>query len=66
MIVYQARVFWFCEELLERYKDDMRVGMISGDNFQKGIIKEKLTTIFLFIIIFGDGQVGLIGGKTMM
>lgn len=29
--------FWFCEELLERYKDDMRVGMISGDNFQKGI-----------------------------
>lgn len=29
--------FWFCEELLERYRDDMRVGMISGDNFQKGI-----------------------------
>lgn len=29
--------FWFCEELLERYKDDERVGMISGDNFQKGI-----------------------------
>lgn len=29
--------FWFCEELLERYKDDMRVGMISGNNFQKGI-----------------------------
>lgn len=29
--------FWFCEELLERYKDDMRVGMISGDNFQNGI-----------------------------
>lgn len=29
--------FWFCEELLERYKDEMRVGMISGDNFQKGI-----------------------------
>lgn len=29
--------FWFCEELLERYKDDKRVGMISGDNFQNGI-----------------------------
>lgn len=29
--------FWFCEELLEMYKDDMRIGMISGDNFQKGI-----------------------------
>lgn len=29
--------FWFCEELLEKYKDDMRVGQISGDNFQNGI-----------------------------
>jgi len=29
--------FWFCEELLERYKDDMRVWHISGDNFQNGI-----------------------------
>ena len=29
--------FWFCEELLERYKEDMRVGQISGDNFQKGV-----------------------------
>ena len=29
--------FWFCEELLKRYKDDMRVGQISGDNFQKSI-----------------------------
>lgn len=29
--------FWFCEELLIRYKDDMRVGQISGDNFQKEI-----------------------------
>jgi hypothetical protein len=28
--------FWFCEELLERYKDDMRVWHISGDNFQNG------------------------------
>jgi hypothetical protein len=28
--------FWFCEELLERYKDDLRVWHISGDNFQEG------------------------------
>lgn len=28
--------FRFCEELLERYRDDERVGMISGDNFQFG------------------------------
>lgn len=29
--------FWFCEELLERYKDDMRVWHIGGSNFQNGI-----------------------------
>ena len=28
--------FRFCQELLERYRDDQRVGMISGDNFQFG------------------------------
>ncbi len=25
--------FWFCQELLERYKDDKRVGQISGFNY---------------------------------
>lgn len=29
--------FWFCEELLERYKDDKRIAHIGGCNFQKGI-----------------------------
>jgi len=28
--------FFFCEELLERYHDDERIGIISGDNFQLG------------------------------
>lgn len=28
--------FRFCEELLARYRDDERIGMISGDNFQFG------------------------------
>lgn len=28
--------FRFCQELLERYRDDDRIGMISGDNFQFG------------------------------
>ena len=27
--------FAFCDELLARYRDDERVGMISGDNFQR-------------------------------
>lgn len=29
--------FWFCEELLEKYKDDMKVWHISGSNFQSNI-----------------------------
>ncbi|MCL0077897.1 hypothetical protein M1N61_02445 [Peptococcaceae bacterium] len=28
--------FRFCQELLERYRDDERIGMISGNNFQFG------------------------------
>ncbi len=28
--------FMFCEELLERYHEDQRIGIISGDNFQFG------------------------------
>jgi hypothetical protein len=28
--------FRFCDELLEKYKDDQRISMISGDNFQFG------------------------------
>lgn len=28
--------FRFCEEMLEKYRDDERIGMISGDNFQFG------------------------------
>ena len=31
--------FWYCEELLERYKDDLRVWHISGDNFQNDITR---------------------------
>ena len=29
--------FPYCDELLEKYRDDERVGVISGDNFQNGI-----------------------------
>jgi len=28
--------FRFCQEMLERYRHDQRIGMISGDNFQLG------------------------------
>jgi hypothetical protein len=31
--------FWFCQELLERYRDDERIMVIGGDNFQNGIMR---------------------------
>lgn len=33
--------FWFCQELLERYKDNERIMHISGNNFQKHKIKDS-------------------------
>ena len=33
--------FPYCEELLDRYKDDTRIGHISGDNFLSGSIEEN-------------------------
>jgi len=31
--------FWFCEELLDRYKNDMKVWHIGGINLQNGIVR---------------------------
>lgn len=31
--------FTFCDELLNRYEDDPRVGVITGDNFQGGVLR---------------------------
>jgi len=38
--------FPYCEELLEKYKDDTRIGHISGDNFLHGIIDKSLSYDF--------------------
>ncbi|MCX7978843.1 MAG: glycosyltransferase family 2 protein [Bdellovibrionaceae bacterium] len=38
--------FRFCEELLERYKDEPRVWMISGNNFQRGIKRGDASYFF--------------------
>jgi len=45
-ILASQSFFWFCEELLQRYKDDQRVGMISGRN-SLGIY-EDLSTSYCF------------------
>lgn len=31
--------FWFCEELLIKFQSEMKIGQISGDNFQQGLIR---------------------------
>jgi len=38
--------FRFCQELLEYYRDDLRVGMISGDNFQISNSQEDFSYYF--------------------
>lgn len=38
--------FWFCEELLNIYKNDLRVWHISGDNFQKGVLRGESSYYF--------------------
>jgi len=46
--------FWFCEELLERYKDDERVWHIGGCNFQNGIKRGEASYYFsIFNHIWG-------------
>lgn len=35
--------FWFCEELLERYRGDMRIMAVSGDNFQKSAARNEFS-----------------------
>ena len=38
--------FRFCEELLEKYRDDKRIAMISGDNFQFGRKRNEYSYYF--------------------
>ncbi|PJZ29757.1 glycosyl transferase [Leptospira kmetyi] len=40
-IIPEPSFYQFCEELLERYKDDERIGMISGDNFGFGFRRNQ-------------------------
>lgn len=38
--------FRFCEEMLEHFRDDQRVGLISGSNFQKGFRRSPYSYYF--------------------
>ena len=42
--------FPYCEELLIRYKEDERIGHISGNNYLPGIIKEGLSYDFSSVV----------------
>jgi len=41
--------FPLCEELLDKYKEDIRIGHISGNNFLPGVIEEGLSYDFCTI-----------------
>ena len=46
--------FWFCEELLERYKDEKKVWHISGTNFQNGMNRGSSDYYFsVFVHVWG-------------
>lgn len=38
--------FWYCQELLDYYKYDERIMVISGNNFQNGVSMNKLSYYF--------------------
>ncbi|MDR0733845.1 MAG: hypothetical protein LBF08_07285 [Dysgonamonadaceae bacterium] len=42
--------FPFCEELLIRYKDDERIGHISGNNYLQGVIDERFSYDFSSVV----------------
>lgn len=42
----EASFFRFCDELLDRYRDEYRVGMISGNNFQLGKRRSEYSYYF--------------------
>jgi len=42
--------FWFCQELLEQYRNDERIMAISGNNFQHGIKRGEASYYFSKIL----------------
>ena len=53
-----SRFFKYCEILLEKYKDNEKILMINGNNFQDGKKEVHIVIIFLNIILHMDGQDG--------
>ena len=58
--------FRFCQKLLEYYRDDERIMVISGDNFQLEASAQMIAIIFLDTIIAGVGLLGKEHGKIMI
>jgi len=58
--------FPFCQDLLERYKDDERVWTITGNNNQDGKKEVMMRTIFQSMVIAGAGRLGGVLGPNMM
>ena len=50
--------FSFCSEMLERYRNDERIGHISGGNYQNGIIRGDGSYYFSALTNVGGGWAG--------
>ena len=50
--------FYFCQELLEYYRNNKKIMHISGDNFQYGKNGVFLLIIFQNMLMVGAGQLG--------
>lgn len=49
--------FWFCQEMLEKYKDDMRVQMVCGQNLEG--ISESVSADYFFARRISSGCIGI-------
>jgi len=58
--------FQYCQELLEKYRDDKRIMMISGTNHMVDQYRSQYSYFFLGTLPFGDGLLGGEPGQLMM
>lgn len=56
--------FWFCQEMLEKYKDDLRVQMVCGQNLEEN--SGQIDTDYFFAQVLSSGAVGMWRNRWMM
>lgn len=49
--------FWFCQEMLEKYKDDLRIQMVCGQNLEE--ISSEINDDYFFAQVLSSGAIGM-------